>query len=85
MVLSQLADERSGSLATVRGLVEHAPHRIALQPGAAGPDTAHSLEMIARRLHSIQQDLNATATRLTVPPRVTAAPSTMRHTTRRSL
>ncbi|MEU2263914.1 relaxase/mobilization nuclease [Streptomyces sp. NPDC019645] len=84
MVLSQLADEQSGSLATVRKLVEHAAHRIALPPGN-GPDTAHSLELIARRLHRIQQDLNAAATRLTVPPRVTAAPSTVRHTTRRSL
>ncbi|MFE0087656.1 hypothetical protein [Streptomyces sp. NPDC058991] len=84
-VLSQLADEQSGPLAMVRKLVEHAAHRIALQPGAAAPDTAHSLELIARRLYRIQQDLDATATRLTVPPLVAAAPSPARHTTCRSL
>ncbi|MFE3645890.1 relaxase/mobilization nuclease [Streptomyces sp. NPDC059169] len=84
-VLSQLADEQSGPLATVRGLVEHAAHRIALQPGATGRDTAHALELIAHRLYRIQQDLDATATRLTAPPLVTAAPSPVRHTAHRSL
>ncbi|MCX2969463.1 MULTISPECIES: relaxase/mobilization nuclease [Streptomyces] len=85
MVLSQLADEQAGSLAAVRGLVEHAAHRIALQSRAAGDDTAHSLGLIARRLYRIQQDLDATATRLTGPPGVPPAPSAVRHTTRRSL
>ncbi|MFC4612882.1 hypothetical protein ACFO9E_34815 [Streptomyces maoxianensis] len=63
-VLAQLADEQAGPLATVRGLVEHTAHRIARQPGAAGPVTAHRLELIARRLYGIQQDLQTTATRL---------------------
>jgi hypothetical protein len=70
-VLAQLADEQSGPLATVRGLVEHAAHRIAHQPGAAGPDTAHRLELIAHRLHGIQQDLDATTSHLTDTSRPT--------------
>nr|WP_308310221.1 hypothetical protein [Streptomyces sp. CC210A] len=73
-VLAQLADEQAGPLATVRGLVEHIAHRIASEPGAAGGDTAHRLELIARRLHTIQQDLDATAAHL-VRPRVAAPPS----------
>ncbi|WP_326613514.1 relaxase/mobilization nuclease [Streptomyces scopuliridis] len=63
-VLDQLADEQDGPLAAVRGLVEHTAHRIARQPGAERPGTAHRLEWIARRLHGIQQDLDATATTL---------------------
>ncbi|MFF2640125.1 relaxase/mobilization nuclease [Streptomyces niveus] len=63
-VLTQLADEQDGPLAAVRGLVEHTAHRIARQPGAQGPGTAHRLEWIARRLHGIQHDLDATATTL---------------------
>ncbi|MEU9189238.1 relaxase/mobilization nuclease [Streptomyces sp. NPDC048484] len=81
-VLAQLSDEQVGPLATVRGLVEHTAYRIARQPGAAG--TAHGLELIARRLHAIQQDLDSTAACL-VQPRVTAAPPAPRHTARRSL
>ncbi|MFJ4918441.1 relaxase/mobilization nuclease [Streptomyces sp. NPDC088725] len=61
-VLAQLADEQVGPLASVR-----AAHRITHQPGAAGPDTAHRLELIARRLYGIQQDLLTTATRLNSP------------------
>ncbi|NGO48192.1 relaxase/mobilization nuclease [Streptomyces ureilyticus] len=85
-VLSQLADEKSGPLATVRGLVEHTAHRIARQPGAAGPDTAHRLELIARRLHGIQQDLATTAAHLdTRPcPRVAAPSPPAAHAARRS-
>jgi len=66
-VLTQLADEQAGPLATVRGLVEHSAHRIARQPGAAGTGTAHRLELIARRLHAIQQDLDTTAAHLIQP------------------
>ncbi|MFJ6752165.1 relaxase/mobilization nuclease [Streptomyces sp. NPDC091266] len=68
-VLAQLADEQSGPLAAVRGLVEHTAHRIARQPDAAGPATAHRLEHIARRLYGIEQDLQTTATHLNTPPR----------------
>lgn len=82
-VLTQLADERAGSLAAVRGLVEHTAHRIACQPGSAGADTAHRLELIARRLHSIQQDLDATAAHL-VQSRAVPAPAATRHTAHRS-
>ncbi|MDG9724225.1 relaxase/mobilization nuclease [Streptomyces sp. DH41] len=83
-VLAQLADEQAGPLATVRGLVEHTAYRIARQPGAAGTDTAHRLELIARRLHAIQQDLDATAAHL-AQPRAAAAPAAARRTTHRSL
>ncbi|MEU6182783.1 relaxase/mobilization nuclease [Streptomyces coeruleorubidus] len=82
-VLTQLADEQAGPLATVRGLVEHTAHRIARQPGAAGTDTAHRLELIARRLYAIQQDLDTTAAHL-VQARVAAAPATARNTAHRS-
>lgn len=82
-VLTQLADEQVGPLATVRGLVEHTAHRIARQPGAAGTDTAHRLELIARRLHAIQQDLDNTAAHL-VQPRVAAVPPAARYTAHRS-
>ncbi|WP_329159933.1 relaxase/mobilization nuclease [Streptomyces sp. NBC_01717] len=82
-LLTQLADEQAGPLATVRGLVEHTAHRIARQPGAASTDAAHRLELIARRLHAIQQDLDSTAARL-VQPRVAAVPPATRHTAHRS-
>ncbi|MGW6454402.1 relaxase/mobilization nuclease [Streptomyces sp. NPDC055078] len=83
-VLMQLADEQAGPLATVRGLVEHTAHRIARQPGAVGADTAHRLELIARRIHAIQQDLDTTAAHL-VQPRVATVPPALRHTAHRSL
>ncbi|MET8126453.1 relaxase/mobilization nuclease [Streptomyces sp. NPDC005231] len=82
-VLTQLADEQAGPLAVVRGLIEHTAHRVARQPGAAGTDTAHRLELLARRLYAIQQDLDSTATHL-VQPRIAAAPPTTRRTTHRS-
>jgi hypothetical protein len=82
-VLTQLADEQTGPLAAVRGLVEHTAHRIARQPGAAGTGTAHRLELIARRLHAIQQDLDTTAAHL-AQPRAAAAPPAARHTAHRS-
>lgn len=76
-LLTQLADEQSGPLATVRGLIEHTAHRLARQAGAVGSDTAHHLELIAGRLHSVQEDLDATADRLTAQPRLrtTVAPA----------
>ncbi|MFC8708870.1 MULTISPECIES: hypothetical protein [unclassified Streptomyces] len=66
-VLVRLADEQHGPLAAVRGLVEHSAHWTARRPGAASADTAHRLELIARRLHAVQQDLDATAARLVQP------------------
>ncbi|MFF5438866.1 relaxase/mobilization nuclease [Streptomyces achromogenes] len=73
-VLAQLTDERPGPLAAVRGLIEHTAHRAALQPGT-GPDIGHRLELIAHRLHRIQEDVDATASRLTARPgRVPAVP-----------
>ncbi|MFF6911830.1 relaxase/mobilization nuclease [Streptomyces sp. NPDC012466] len=82
-ILTQLADEQASPLAAVRGLVEHTSHRIARQPGAASTDTAHRLELIARRLHAIQQDLDTTADRL-VQPRAVPAPDAVRHNAHRS-
>jgi hypothetical protein len=83
-VLTQLADEQTGPLATVRSLIEHTAHRIARQPGTASADTAHRLELIARRLHGIQQDLDSTAAR-PVQPRAATAPPAARYTARRSM
>ncbi|MFK0121172.1 relaxase/mobilization nuclease [Streptomyces sp. NPDC090994] len=77
-VLTQIADERSGPLAAVRGLIEHTAHRAAHQHAGA----AHSLELLARRLHGIQQDLDASAASLAaaspskaLPPVASARPS----------
>ncbi|MFD7013912.1 relaxase/mobilization nuclease [Streptomyces sp. NPDC059928] len=86
-VLQQLADEQSGPLATVRSLVEHSAHRVHRQQGAGSADTAHRLELIARRLHSVQQDLDSTAAHLTVAvrPRVAALPPAARPVTHRLL
>ncbi|MFF1297281.1 MULTISPECIES: hypothetical protein [unclassified Streptomyces] len=82
-LLRQLADENTGPLATVRGLVEHAAHRLDRLPHAYGPAAGHQLELIARRLYGVQQDLDATAAALpaTARPvplstRMTAAPPT---------
>lgn len=68
-VLNQIADERYGALAAVRGLVEHTAHRLARHPGGTDPDIPHRLELIAHRLYGIQQALDTTAGRLTAPRR----------------
>ncbi|WP_432141058.1 relaxase/mobilization nuclease [Streptomyces sp. bgisy084] len=86
-ILAQLANEQDGPLVAVRGLVEHTAHRFAEHPGAAGADTAHRLELIAQRLYGIQQDLQATATRLNAPspPRAAVpAPPAAKAATRQS-
>ncbi|MFD5108951.1 relaxase/mobilization nuclease [Streptomyces cinereoruber] len=83
-VLAQLADEQAGPLATVRGLVEHTAHRLARLPGTAGVDAAHRLELIAHRLHGIQQELDTTATDL-AKPRVAAATPAARPPAHRAL
>lgn len=75
-LLRQLADENTGPLSTVRGLVEHAAHRLDRIPHSYGPDGAHQLELIARRLYGIQQDLDATAAALPIAaPSLSARPS----------
>lgn len=71
-LLGQLADENTGPLSTVRGLVEHAAHRLGRLPHAQAQGSGHQLELIARRLHGIQQDLDATVAALPTAP---AAPS----------
>ncbi|MFI8880288.1 relaxase/mobilization nuclease [Streptomyces sp. NPDC055243] len=83
-VLTQLADEQAGPLAAVRGLIEHTAYRVDRQPGAAGTNTAHRLELIARRLHAVQQDLDSTAAHM-ARPRIAAAPPTAARTAHRSL
>lgn len=75
-LLRQLADENTGPLATVRGLVEHTAHRLDRLPHAYGPAAGHQLELIARRLYGIQQDLDATARAL--PAAVRPAPLSTR-------
>ncbi|MGW4160367.1 relaxase/mobilization nuclease [Streptomyces sp. NPDC004788] len=80
-VLAQLADEQAGALAVVRKLVEHVAYLIASPPGS---DTAHRLELIARRLHTIQQDLDATADHL-VQPRAATFPCTVQRPVHRTL
>ncbi|MYS36697.1 hypothetical protein K388_02706 [Streptomyces sp. KhCrAH-43] len=77
-VLTQLADEHGGPLAAVRGLVEHAAHRT-----GPGTDAAHRLAWIARRVHSIQQDLERTAAVMGHPP-ATVVPPTAGRPSRRS-
>ncbi|WP_371665743.1 hypothetical protein OG306_29445 [Streptomyces sp. NBC_01241] len=74
-LLGQLADENTGPLSIVRGLVEHAAHRLGRLPQAQSQGSAHQLELIAHRLHGIQQDLDATAAALpTAPARPTPPP-----------
>ncbi|MFD5443768.1 MULTISPECIES: hypothetical protein [Streptomyces] len=74
-LLGQLADENTGPLSTVRGLVEHASHRLGRLPHAHAQSSAHQLELIARRLHGIQQDLDATVAALPTAPAALARPT----------
>ncbi|MFG3282113.1 hypothetical protein [Streptomyces sp. NPDC048111] len=59
-LMHQLADETNGPIASVRGLIEQAAHRLDDLPHAYGPHVAHQLEWIAGRLYGIQQDLDTT-------------------------
>ncbi|GGZ79619.1 hypothetical protein [Streptomyces bluensis] len=43
-LFQRLADEATGPLATARGLVEHAAHRLGALPDAYGPAWEHQLE-----------------------------------------
>ncbi|MFB7011577.1 MULTISPECIES: relaxase/mobilization nuclease [unclassified Streptomyces] len=85
-ILSQLADEQAGPLTTVRELVEHTTQEIARQPGAADAAMMLRLELIVRRLRSVQQDLDTTAAQLraAAPPRVAAAPPAAQRSPHRS-
>lgn len=76
--LASLADEQSGPMAAARGLVEHTVRHAARQSSAAETELAHHLELIARRIYGIQQDLNSTADALAAapPPRPPARPAT---------
>lgn len=63
-LLRQLAAERTGPLATVRGLIEHTAYRLEALPHAYGPAAGHQLELIARRLYHLQEDLGRAASSL---------------------
>ncbi|MFJ4703687.1 relaxase/mobilization nuclease [Streptomyces anulatus] len=76
-VLTQLADEHTGPLAAVRGLIEHTAYRTTHQPG-----TAHSLLLLARRVHAVQEDLHYAAARMMPPPVAVAPPAVPRSTYR---
>ncbi|MFD9069093.1 hypothetical protein [Streptomyces lasiicapitis] len=65
-MLRQLADEPHGPLAAVRGLIEKAAFRLDQLPQGHGPATGQQLQLIARRLHGLQRDINSTAASL--PP-----------------
>ncbi|MFD8064345.1 relaxase/mobilization nuclease [Streptomyces cyaneofuscatus] len=80
-VLTQLADEHTGPLAAVRGLIEHTAHRTGHQPGAAG--TAHSLLLLARRVYAVQEDLHRAAAGLAQSP-VAVEPPAARRSAHRS-
>ncbi|MFI1013111.1 hypothetical protein [Streptomyces sp. NPDC020965] len=71
LVLRQLADERSGPIAVVRGFVEHAALRLAGIPGTYGSEAGQRLELTARRLHALQRDLDVTASTLSRTGRTT--------------
>ncbi len=71
-VLSQLADERTGPLATVRSLVEHSARHLAAQPQARSINAGHQLELLARRLHAVQRDLGGLSQSLHPTPLGTA-------------
>lgn len=85
-ILSQLADEQAGPLASVRDLVEHTAHQIARQPSAADAPMLRRLESVVRRLRLAQQDLDTTAAQLSAAalPRVAAAPPTAKRSAHRS-
>ncbi|KPC62661.1 hypothetical protein [Streptomyces chattanoogensis] len=85
-LMCQLADEKTGPIASVRGLVEQAAHRLDDLPHSYGPAAGHRLELIARRLHGIQQDLEATAADLPGAKQrapVASPPATAPHTSHR--
>ncbi len=82
-LLVQLADEKTGPLAAVRGLVEHTAQRITRESSASGAGMAHRLELITCRIHALQHDLDTTAQEMT-QPRPTAAPATAHLTSSRS-
>ncbi|MGQ4383564.1 hypothetical protein [Streptomyces sp. SAS_270] len=82
VLLRQLAAERTGPLATVRGLIEHTAHRLDDLPDAYGPDIAHQLEMVARRLYGIQASLESLAAALPAPAQAPLAGPTPRASTR---
>jgi hypothetical protein len=70
-LLRRLADEDTSQLASIRGLIEHAAHRLDDFPHTWSPETGHRLEWIARRLHGIQEDCRSIAHTLTSGPAAT--------------
>lgn len=76
--LRQLADERTGPLASVRGLIEQAAHRLDAHPRIRASGAGHSLELIAHRLDTLQRDLATAATSLSPTSRPAVVPPTPR-------
>ncbi|MER5813824.1 hypothetical protein [Streptomyces californicus] len=76
--LRQLADERTGPLASVRGLIEQAAHRLDAHPRMRASGAVHGLELIAHRLDTLQRDLATTATSLSPTSRPAIVPPTPR-------
>ncbi|WP_172381131.1 hypothetical protein [Streptomyces sp. MNP-20] len=60
VIAHRLLDETFEHLATMRRHAEDAAYLLSDVPYAYGPEAGHRLELIARRLHGIQQDLEAT-------------------------
>ncbi|WP_053800724.1 hypothetical protein [Streptomyces rimosus] len=57
--ITNLVDEQHGMLAPVRRCVEHTAHQAEGHPDAWLREAGHRLEWAARRLHALQQDLEA--------------------------
>ncbi|RSO21541.1 hypothetical protein DMH15_35185 [Streptomyces sp. WAC 06725] len=57
--ITSLIDEQRGLLAPVRRCVEQAAHQAEGHPDAWLREAGHRLEWAARRLHTLQQDLEA--------------------------
>ncbi|AQU64895.1 hypothetical protein [Streptomyces niveus] len=70
-LLGQITEETTGPLATVRGLIEHAAHRLGSLPDSSSVEAGYRLEWAARRLFALQQDLDHMASTLREPARRT--------------
>lgn len=78
-MIVEFVEEQIAPVAAARELVEHTLQQIALRPGPESAEKALRLELIAQRLHHIQQDLASTAAR--GRPRAVPAPAAARHPT----
>lgn len=72
--LASLADERGGPMAAARTVVEHTARHAARQSSAVETELAHRLELLARRIYGVQQDLTCAADTLAAAPHPAAGP-----------